>query len=224
MKRFSIHAPARRDISRATRLLMTNRIFNPRTPRGCDSSFRLQNSLPRRFQSTQFPRGVRHRESSRMPQHAINPRTGEVRPADGATARQMRLIHAPREGCDGDNSRIVTGRLTFNPRTREGCDSNRLAQALPWPRIFNPRTPARGATRQWQTTSTRGSYFNPRTARGATNQGGRTLSPPPPFQSTHPARGATLRRRPVLPSQAISIHAPREGCDVYFSFSVSSSR
>ena len=39
------------------------------------------------------------------------------------------------------------------------------------------------------------------------------------FQSTHPARGATLRRRPVLPSQAISIHAPREGCDLAYLFS-----
>ena len=35
-----------------------------------------------------------------------------------------------------------------------------------------------------------------------------------PFQSTHPARGATRAGRTVSRPAGISIHAPREGCDL----------
>ena len=34
------------------------------------------------------------------------------------------------------------------------------------------------------------------------------------FQSTHPVRGATNGQTYANAQQAISIHAPREGCDV----------
>ena len=34
------------------------------------------------------------------------------------------------------------------------------------------------------------------------------------FQSTHPVRGATATRANESATAAISIHAPREGCDV----------
>ena len=34
------------------------------------------------------------------------------------------------------------------------------------------------------------------------------------FQSTHPVRGATLRFATAPPMSEISIHAPREGCDL----------
>ena len=33
------------------------------------------------------------------------------------------------------------------------------------------------------------------------------------FQSTHPARGATEEERKAILAVAVSIHAPREGCD-----------
>ena len=33
------------------------------------------------------------------------------------------------------------------------------------------------------------------------------------FQSTHPARGATQAIKGAVKQLAISIHAPREGCD-----------
>ena len=35
------------------------------------------------------------------------------------------------------------------------------------------------------------------------------------FQSTHPVRGATLRGARISALLGISIHAPREGCDLY---------
>ena len=34
------------------------------------------------------------------------------------------------------------------------------------------------------------------------------------FQSTHPARGATANNLTVVKKRLISIHAPREGCDL----------
>ena len=34
------------------------------------------------------------------------------------------------------------------------------------------------------------------------------------FQFTHPGRGATYGHRPVVLHRGVSIHAPREGCDV----------
>ena len=38
------------------------------------------------------------------------------------------------------------------------------------------------------------------------------------FQSTHPVRGATVQRCHGGVQGGISIHAPREGCDVLFRF------
>ena len=59
------------------------------------------------------------------------------------------------------------------------------------------------------------SDFNPRTPRGVRRSGLTRWAISQVFQSTHPARGATVlallrEGRPVL----ISIHAPREGCDL----------
>ena len=34
------------------------------------------------------------------------------------------------------------------------------------------------------------------------------------FQFTHPVRGATAETRAAVNEQLVSIHAPREGCDV----------
>ena len=34
------------------------------------------------------------------------------------------------------------------------------------------------------------------------------------FQFTHPGRGATLTLKYSLPDHVVSIHAPREGCDL----------
>ena len=57
-------------------------------------------------------------------------------------------------------------------------------------------------------------HFNPRTPRGVRPVPSPTGWASLKFQSTHPARGATL---PLFPrdriARAISIHAPREGCD-----------
>ena len=122
-------------------------------------------------------------------------------------------IHAPREGCDGICEFLgVAWRDISIHAPREGCDSERTILIF-FCYLFQSTHPARGATIQ--------SWLN-----------GTMLL----FQSTHPARGATrcaiigcralenfnprtprgvrlLLRRRRLPVQAISIHAPREGCD-----------
>ena len=73
---------------------------------------------------------------------------------------------------------------------REGCDSQRI-KASGLDTYFNPRTP-RGVRPPWRTMSS-------------------TILQ---FQSTHPARGATIGIILYGHILGISIHAPREGCDV----------
>ena len=99
-------------------------------------------------------------------------------------------IHAPREGCDYFyvwSWRYVD--ISIHA-PREGCDWITSAPATKEFDNFNPRTP-RGVRQFHQP-----SY----SATGG-------------FQSTHPARGATSTSNSSRARIAISIHAPREGCD-----------
>ena len=138
---------------------------------GCDGITAVYEELEQVFQSTHPARGATGRTEQAS-------KTDEI------------SIHAPREGCDRTRPDCNRTADISIHAPREGCDSDVLAQALPG-REFQSTHPARGATRQWQTTSTQGSYFNPRTPRGVRQiRGGRHLA-----------------RRPI------SIHAPREGCD-----------
>ena len=79
---------------------------------------------------------------------------------------------------------------------------------------FQSTHPARGATNRRAGVPGQAGDFNPRTPRGVRPTSAWPLTGPSIFQSTHPARGATL---PLFPrdriARAISIHAPREGCD-----------
>ena len=124
-------------------------------------------------------------------------------------------IHAPREGCDSTSNSSRARMAISIHAPREGCDAARP-----------------GANRRSTT------YFNPRTPRGVRPGNFQQRNMSQGFQSTHPARGATyplqfypcMRRnfnprtprgvRPTISSlvahgpSTISIHAPREGCDV----------
>ena len=73
---------------------------------------------------------------------------------------------------------------------REGCDKAPLAGGTK-ERNFNPRTP-RGVRRDGMSAPMRGGDFNPRTPRGV--------------------RRSVMRSS--ICSNSISIHAPREGCDI----------
>ena len=81
--------------------------------------------------------------------------------------------------------------------------------------IFQSTHPARGATKGLLNVARKAHHFNPRTPRGV------RLPYHPDhqrrlwrFQSTHPARGATHRGWRCQRRRTISIHAPREGCDL----------
>ena len=58
-------------------------------------------------------------------------------------------------------------------------------------------------------------YFNPRTPREVRRYYKSKQRYPVRFQSTHPARGATNKIINVRQSLKISIHAPRERCDLF---------
>ena len=57
-------------------------------------------------------------------------------------------------------------------------------------------------------------HFNPRTPRGVRRDHLEALTCSGVFQSTHPARGATCTTLQAFCKASISIHAPREGCDI----------
>ena len=118
-------------------------------------------------------------------------------PGRGATEERTRAkseagvsIHAPREGCDRRRiSRIIDAEVSIHA-PREGCDSPGYVAPPPC-RRFNSRTP--GGVRLL---SVKG------------------LMSPSSFQFTHPGRGATQSQTPQHSDPAVSIHAPREGCDI----------
>ena len=60
-----------------------------------------------------------------------------------------------------------------------------------------------------------GQFQSTHPARGATIRIPEIIPGLYEFQSTHPARGATTRKAAIRLTTGISIHAPREGCDVY---------
>ena len=143
-------------------------------------------------------------------------------------------IHAPREGCDpGVRDRraakrnfnprtprgvrpgdvlLIISQSHFNPRTPRGVRPSSLTR----PSItnnFNPRTP-RGVRLENSPLYQNRVYFNPRTPRGVRLQPGYECKVSDEFQSTHPARGATFECTLLFVFLVISIHAPREGCDL----------
>ena len=81
---------------------------------------------------------------------------------------------------------------------------------------FQSTHPVRGATAWgWCCARWSGAFQSTHPVRGATDWD-RERNQPPEFQSTHPVRGATRNTLKHEYTFEISIHAPREGCDVFF--------
>ena len=178
--------------------------------------------------------------SRQRPPRAI-PVFQSTHPARGATVfanigEQPILFQSthPARGATSDIS-IFTQRLyNFNPRTPRGVRRSMPQTSLP-PLNFNPRTPRGVRPDVYELTSRNprisihapregcdhvhfGGFsfvpnFNPRTPRGVRRFSVCHQQPTSLFQSTHPARGATRRITERDTEEAISIHAPREGCD-----------
>ena len=88
-----------------------------------------------------------------------------------------------------------------------------INKARPWKHGFQSTHPVRGATRYSRMLGGSASFQSTHPVRGATSEWIREIKAIEAFQSTHPVRGATEQALAFLPAQAISIHAPRAGCD-----------
>ena len=143
-------------------------------------------------------------------------------------------IHAPREGCDGWTTCLITRAVISIHAPREGCDTIGGAVSLPVAK-FQSTHPVRGATAQKAYDEAVKAFQSTHPVRGATlwkqangDQSGISIHAPREgcdrltcqvigdlreFQSTHPVRGATEAAGRVVLVLPISIHAPREGCD-----------
>ena len=146
----------------------SSRCFNPRTRVGCDERRVFPGHGAQKFQST-HPRGVR---------------LGGGRTTDGRIAVS---IHAPAWGATWYTSQTSSLLLSFNPRTRVGCDSCGFA-------VNSVQL-----------------SFNPRTRVGCDGDAARPAGGNVTFQSTHP-RGVRLGDQfQGHLSQPVSIHAPAWG-------------
>ena len=167
----------------------------------------------------------------------FNPRTPHgvrlVTALTGATGALFQSTH-PSRGATGPEAIRCCWRPDFNPRTPHGV---RLVY-FPWRRWhshFNPRTP-HGVRLNIDNMFCTTVDFNPRTPHGVRLYLSEQLLTQGKFQPTHPSRGATVlftqqwdgvdnfnprtphgvrqAYHPAHPAgPAISIHAPREGCD-----------
>ena len=124
-------------------------------------------------------------------------------------------IHAPREGGDFCFALVIRLIKDFNPRPPRGGRPSRTRHAA-HDNKFQSTPPARGATVFYGRSAYQSRYFNPRPPRG-----GRLGHEPHGVGLTHhfnprPPRGGRPRyivlKEDVL---RISIHAPREGGDLY---------
>ena len=216
-KLFQSTHPARGATNQGRQTLSPPPHFNPRTPRGVRLCVGAQYCPVRPFQSTHPARGATFTSPFlfQVPGN-FNPRTPRgVRPGPTATAVVVAAIsiHAPREGCDYKREGVPCFDYEISIHApREGCDFHRFAICT-YLHHFNPRTP-RGVRRGGATAmpGLQG-YFNPRTPRGVRRQE-RTVYLVYPAISIHAPREGCDKRAVCLHSLApISIHAPREGCD-----------
>ena len=100
-------------------------------------------------------------------------------------------IHAPREGCDPFALSITCAMVSFNSRTPGGVRLQVKLYLLV--KVgFNSRTPG-----------------GVRLAHSPSDVDALRL-----FQFTHPGRGATSKSYQDIGNKDVSIHAPREGCDL----------
>ena len=103
-------------------------------------------------------------------------------------------IHAPREGCDIDESIIAEGDEEFQfTHPGRGATSKRLP-AIIRRSLFQFTHPGRGATDKLILQISIDSSFNSRTPGGVRQAAGENSELGVQFQFTHPGRGATVQR------------------------------
>ena len=218
------------------------RYFNPRTPRGVRQREGALCRWRWGFQSTHPARGATPGWCAALPSyHYFNPRTprGVRLLSRFALPRYAQIsIHAPREGCDRELSGVDAVRHQFqSTHPARGATPWRLANSFP-STYFNPRTPRgvrhrfSGSPRPEISISIHAPRegcdieqpgiglghlnFNPRTPRGVRPEAA-VFWPAIPWNfNPRTPRGVRLCTSdvPEISAYAISIHAPREGCDI----------
>ena len=159
---------------------------------------------PRRVRRSSFSTAFQFTHPGRgATQHQHQPDSSQLgfqftHPGRGATVwistapnDQAVSIHAPREGCDPAMMLMMAVLLSFNSRTPGGVRLLPLTLHSLSCKSFNSRTPG-----------------------GVRPQPLNTAAFVRMFQFTHPGRGATDSNVQHHPTSNVSIHAPREGCDM----------
>ena len=121
---------------------------------------------------------------------STHPVWGATRDAAALHSSPAISIHAPRVGCD-----------RLRPVNKSGYPS------------FQSTHPVWGATPCGRGSGRCRPHFNPRTPCGVRHGVCKLIRTELEFQSTHPVWGATQAGDAVDDARAISIHAPRVGCD-----------
>ena len=125
----SIHAPGRGATCIRSIGMSSVMSFNSRTREGCDNHRSLQ-SYDRGVSIHAPGRGATGRE---IPYQGYRETVSIHAPGRGATAcipckraPTEVSIHAPGRGATRLNSSTIRGKMSFNSRTREGCDARRV--------------------------------------------------------------------------------------------------
>ena len=150
----------------------------------------LDNIQSGRFQST-HPQGVRlpwYRKSFRP--HLVS-------------------IHAPARGATSLPLNMPRSTVSFNPRTRKGCDPSTRAP-LRLSCCFNPRT-RKGCDKTPTTTPNKRCLFQSTHPQGVRLLFKLPLLPLKMFQSTHPQGVRLSGIRGYAATRYVSIHAPARG-------------
>ena len=128
--------------------------------------------------------------------------------------RRKVSIHAPREGCDRQGTSTSTYPIKFQ-FTHPGRGATRELVRHDTAYIVSIHAPREGCdiTHSRHRREIQGFQFT-HPGRGATDEDYRNYTINFLFQFTHPGRGATYYQLPKRDGLQVSIHAPREGCDM----------
>ena len=126
-------------------------------------------------------------------------------------------IHAPRTGSDRNGREPAFAAYISIHAPRTGSDNTPLALFV-WYALISIHAPRTGSDSCMLFPLLVKIDFNPRSPHGERHRAEMLVKNMWTFQSTLPARGATCARLLASALLLISIHAPRTGSDVLFSY------
>ena len=216
--KFQFTHPGRGATGKTATLTEDARRFNSRTPGGVRPTSPRAPSICRQRFNSRTPGGVRLRVRPILVRGLLgfNSRTpGGVRHGllvHGSGCYLFQFTH-PGRGATEIARLLQEWEVVSIHAPREGCDSRFALISLDDSR-FQFTHPGRGATSLFTCVSKVFSGFNSRTPGGVRHLIMADVPNILMFQFTHPGRGATNPRETAKVASLVSIHAPREGCDI----------